>query len=57
MKVVGTSLDEMTPEVNDESDELEPKPINLTDEIDDTEDAFEDYLNTQKKEPETDDLD
>lgn len=56
MKVVDTSLDEPTSIEDDESDKLVPDPINLTDEIDDTEDAFEDYLNTQKEEPKGDDL-
>lgn len=56
MKVVDTSLDEPTSIEDDESDKLVPDPINLTDEIDDTEDAFEDYLNTQKEEPMSGDL-
>ncbi len=56
MKVISTSLGELTPIEDDESDKLVPDPINLTDEIDDTEDAFEDYLNTQKEEPKDDDL-
>lgn len=56
MKVVDTSLDEPTSIEDDESDKLVPDPINLTDETDDTEDAFEDYLNTQKEEPMSGDL-